>query len=98
MQTPQKIGDKGELKVTELCVDADLNVSQQIPDRTGKDRIIEWPQLAPVGTISLDTRPSPLTCVLQIKSILEKNTSIRIKLSAAEILARDLRPAFMALF
>jgi hypothetical protein len=94
--TPQQIGDKGELKVTELCIDADLSVSQQIPDRTGKDRVIEWPPLAIVGSMSLDTRPPPLTCVLPIKSVLEKKTSIRIKLSAAEFLARDLRPTFIA--
>jgi hypothetical protein len=94
--TPQEIGDKGELKVTELCQDAKLSVSQLLPDRTGKDRVIEWPLPPLTGAMSLDTRPSPLTCVLQIKSILEKKKSIRIKLSAAELLARDLRPAFIA--
>lgn len=89
------IGDLGELKFRELCRAATLDVAQPIPDRTGKDLIIEWPPLSPSCGMSFDTRPAPLVGIVQVKSIIAAKSRIVISLSAAERLARDLRPAFI---
>ena len=89
------IGDLGELKFSELCRAAGLDVAQPVPDRTGKDRIVEWPPLTPKGGMSFDTRPAPLACIVQVKSIAAHKSRISISLTAAERLARDPRPAFI---
>jgi hypothetical protein len=63
---------------------------------TGKDRHVEFPFVEPVGSLTFDTRPAPLACYVQVKTLLAKNDRFEMPLSAAERLARETKPCFVA--
>jgi hypothetical protein len=69
-----------------------LYASRPDPDRTGKDFVVEW---KPDEKWGFDTRPPPRKCKIQIKSTRLGSRQVRVKLSAAEWLAKDLAPAFI---
>ena len=92
------MGALGENKFDELCRRADLNVSALIPDMTGKDRLVEFPFLTPTDNLTFDTRSAPLACYVQIKTILISNKTIKMRLSTAELLAKETKPAFICVF
>ena len=86
------IGRIGENRFEELCRLAGLECSKPEPDRTGKDRIVEWPV---AGEMSLDNRPSPRIAHVQIKSTTNPKGKIKIKLASLEWLIFNDTPAFI---
>lgn len=92
------IGRKGERKFDELCDDARLLSSTPQPDVTGKDRIVEFPFEVDDNSESLDNRSSILSCYVQIKTIGHAKRAVRLRLTAAERLVRDLNPTFIVTF
>lgn len=89
------MGRLGERKFDDLCDLAGLAVSTLLPDMTGKDRYVEFPLVPVVGTLTYDTRPAPLACYVQIKTLLRNNRRFGMRLSAAERLAHETKPAFV---
>jgi hypothetical protein len=63
---------------------------------TGKDRHVEFPFVEPVGSLTFDTRPSPLACYVQVKTSHYRIDRFEMRLSAAERLARETKPSFVA--
>ncbi|MEW6437523.1 MAG: hypothetical protein AB1508_10215 [Pseudomonadota bacterium] len=92
----EKIGRRGERKFDDLCELAGLTVSMLHPDMTGRDRHVEFPLAALDGPFTYDTRLPPLACYVQIKTLLAKNDKFELRLSIAERLARESKPAFIA--
>ncbi|MGV4796264.1 hypothetical protein [Rhizobium sp. F40D2] len=100
--TPQgeeldRIGDLGEGEFRTLCRKAKLHCSKVDPDRTGKDFVVEFQLAESGGFVSMDRRPPPIQIVVQVKTILAKNDTARLSLSVAERLAKDTRPAAVAI-
>lgn len=93
--TSEQIGAIGESRVHHLCILAKLEATKPDPDRTGKDLIIEWPLAPPSDDAPYDMRPAPRACIAQVKSVLPGTKHVELKLSAAERLIRDPRPAFL---
>lgn len=91
-----RIGRLGERKFDDLCDRAGLAVSVPSPDMTGKDRHVEFPFVEPVGFLTFDTRPAPLACYVQVKTLFTKYDRFEMRLSAAERLARESKPSFVA--
>jgi hypothetical protein len=89
-----QMGRRGERKFDQLCEDADLIVSRLDPDLTGRDRHVEFPFEEPKGPLTYDTRPPPIACYVQIKTIRAVNARIKMRLSAAARLAGETKPAF----
>lgn len=94
----ERIGDLGEIEFHRLCRLARLQCSKMVPDRTGKDFIVEFPLAPLVGVPSFDKAPPPAQVIVQVKTILEKTTAARMSLSVANRLAKDTRPAVVAIF
>lgn len=90
-----ELGEKGENRFREICADAKLICNSSDRDLTGWDAIVEFPFQAPGENSTLDNRIAPLSCHFQIKTIWEENESIRLQLSSAERLAKELKPAFI---
>lgn len=95
-ESSDRIGRLGERKFDDLCDRARLEVSAPSPDMTGKDRHVEFPFVEPAGSLTFDTRPAPLACYVQVKTLLSKNDRFAMRLSAAERLARETKPSFVA--
>lgn len=93
-----RIGDLGELEFARLCRRAGLQCGKMQPDRTGKDFTVEFNLARTNPGSSLDKRPPPVQIAVQVKTILAKNDTARISLSVAERLAKDTRPALIAIF
>lgn len=91
-----ELGEKGESRFKEICADAKLICNRSERDRTGWDFIVEFP-IKPVA-ITLDRRPSPISSHFQIKTMWATNDACSIRLSAAERLAKDHKPAFIYVF
>ena len=94
-RSADRIGRRGERKFEDLCELAGLSVSELQPDMTAKDRLVEFPFNELTGDLTYDTRPSPRSCYVQVKTLLKNNDRVRMRLSAAERLARDLKPTFI---
>lgn len=94
-----ELGKKGEARFSEICSDTKLVRNPSIDhDRTGWDYIVEFEQQAPSGGETLDTRRSPLSAHVQVKTMWNKNDRFRMRLSAAERLAKEPKPAFVCVF
>ena len=91
------IGRIGENCFQDLADRARLIIGQIVPDRLGRDRILEF-EFEAKSSQSYDRRPPPIGCSVQIKSILKKNRTILLSLSVAERLAADTRPVFICIF
>jgi hypothetical protein len=92
------IGRKGEALFDAYCAEADLISNPPALDRTDWDRIVEFldgPDAVQRGSFTLDNRPPPLSCHVQIKTLSAGSRSCRLRLSAAERLAKDPKPAFI---
>jgi hypothetical protein len=96
--TPEQIGKAGELKLDELCNETSVKCVALVPDLLGVDRHLEFPSAPSSEFVSLDTRPPPLSCYVQVKSKSPKQRSWNMSLSVAERLAKSGKPAFIALF
>ena len=64
---------------------------------TGKDFLVEFPLAAPEGAYTLDTRPIPLSCYVQVKTITCRIHRIKVNLKAAERLVKESKPTFIAI-
>jgi hypothetical protein len=94
-----ELGKKGEARFSEICSDAKLIRNPSTDhDRTGWDYIVEFGQQPPVGDATLDTRRSPLSSHVQVKTMWDTNDRFRMRLSAAERLAKEPKPAFVYVF
>lgn len=92
-----RIGGLGENEFQNLCIRARLHCSKVHPDKTGKDFIVEFPLSSPSPTVPFDKAPPPVQVVVQVKTILSKTTSAKLALSVASRLAKDTRPAVVAI-
>lgn len=93
--TSDHIGRLGELHFDRLVNKARLLSCRLDPDRIGRDRIVEFELEDGAGGGSFDTRPAPIGCSVQIKTVLSHTRRVRISLSNAMRLAGDPRPAFI---
>jgi hypothetical protein len=90
-----ELGGKGENRLAELLLDARLKPNSPDRDRVGWDSVVTWPldETAPA-----DSRPEPLACHIQAKTVWSGNGTISINLSTFEYIAKDARPAFIIVF
>lgn len=94
-----ELGKKGEARFSEICNDTKLIRNPSTDhDRTGWDYIVEFDQVPPSGNATLDTRRSPLSSHVQVKTMWNTNDRFRMRLSAAERLAKEPKPAFVYVF
>lgn len=91
--TSDQLGKKGESRFPELCVDAGLVPNGSTWDRRGWDFIVDWPHSD--AALAYDSRPAPLSCLVQVKTIWTTSTAIKLRLSSVEHLAKDTRPTFI---
>ena len=77
------IGRRGERAFEDLCERARRKPE---PDMTGKDYLVEFPFEDPEGIYTLDNRPIPLSCYVQVKTATYKTERVKIYLKAAEYL------------
>jgi hypothetical protein len=91
---PESRGRLGELKLEQLCVEGGLTANRVGHDRTGWDFNVEFP-FSPDRRARLDSRPSPPQARVQVKTVMHKETSFKIRLSAAERLAKYPLTAFI---
>jgi len=94
--TSDELGAVGEQEFGRLCAQAKLVCNKSERDRTGWDFIVEFPMVAPGPRLSLDQRATTAAHV-QLKTT-ATTSPISLRLSAAERLAKDVRPAFIVVF
>jgi hypothetical protein len=90
-----ELGEKGESRFQEICADAKLTCNKSTRDRTGWDFLIEFPFEPPIGDRTLDKRRSATSCHLQLKTIWADSERVTLRLSSAERLAKEPKPAFV---
>ncbi|MBV8735689.1 MAG: hypothetical protein JO007_00210 [Alphaproteobacteria bacterium] len=90
-----ELGAKGEAKFEGLCADAKLTCNKSSRDRTGWDYLVEFPFDIPLGEKTLDKRGSAISCHVQVKTVWWDNPRIKLRLSSAERLAKEPKPAFI---
>jgi hypothetical protein len=98
MLNADELGEKGQSRFRELCAEARLVSNEAGRDRTGWDFIIEFPFIQAIEQGSLDIRPTPLSCHVQVKTILTTTPDISMRLSSAERLAKEVKPTFIYVF
>lgn len=92
------LGETGEALFKNLCARTGLNCIKSDRDRTGWDFVVEFPFARAGGIDTLDQRQKT-TCNVQLKSTaIVGKRSISLKLSAADLLAKDSHPAFIVVF
>ena len=89
-----ELGEKGEAVFRSLCADVKLVCNKAERDRTGWDFIVEFPFERTREGRTLDARSAPLSCHIQQKTVWKGNDRIKIRLSSAERLAKELKPSF----
>src|ERR1700748_712130 len=89
------LGEKGQSRFQEICVDAALYANKSTRDRPGWDYIVEFPFVDGPSPSAIDSRPAPLSCHVQVKTILSTTDRITLRLSGAERLAKEIKPAFI---
>lgn len=92
-----ELGEKGESHFKEICADAGLICNKSDRDRSGWDFIVEFP-LDKAKETTLDKRISPLSCHIQLKTMKDGNKSFKMRLTSAERLAKEVKPAFVYVF
>jgi hypothetical protein len=98
MLNADELGEKGESHFREICADAKLICNSAGRDRTGWDFIVEFPFDSPDDQSTLDKRSSPISCHIQVKTMWTTSDSFRMRLSSAERLAKEPKPAFIYIF
>jgi len=98
MLNADQLGRKGEHHFSEICTDAKLTCNPSTYDRTGWDFIVEFPYDPPCPQSSLDKRHSPVSCHVQVKTMWDTSDEFRMRLSSAERLAKEPKPAFVYIF
>jgi hypothetical protein len=89
------LGEKGQSYFQLICADAKLVCNKATRDRTGWDFIVEFPFSEIQGPHSLDSRSVPLSSHVQVKTLRAQNDRFEMRLSSAERLAKDIKPAFV---
>lgn len=89
-----ELGEKGETWFSHECANARLNSNKSGRDRAGWDFIVDFPAGAYVGA-EFDSRPPPLSCMVQVKAINEGKKSAVLNLAMAERLAKQVKPSFI---
>jgi hypothetical protein len=97
MVSADELGEMGQARFKEICAAAGLICNQSNRDRTGWDFIVEFP-FANTASMDVETRQTPLSCHVQVKTLLERNDRFEMRLSSAERLAKELKPAFVYVF
>lgn len=87
-----QLGKKGEARFPELCTDAGLIPNPATWDRKGWDFVVDWPF---DDTGPLDSRPTPFSCLVQLKTIWQGAKAVRLRLSSLEHIAKDAKPSFL---
>jgi hypothetical protein len=97
--TNDELGEKGEAHFKEICADAGLICNKADRDRAGWDFVIDFkfPDKT-ASTVTLEGRKAPLSCHVQLKTVLENTDAIEMRLSSAERLAKELKPSFVYVF
>lgn len=93
------LGEKGEAKFADLCTDANLIVNRVGRDRSGWDFVVQQDAVA-APHIPLDARPALWTYFVQVKAVWrdQGRARIRLTLAAAERIAKQSDPAYIAAF
>src|SRR5205809_6637408 len=91
-------GAKGESRFQEICEDAGLICNKSTRDRSGWDFIVEFQFGDAEDPSPLDSRTPPLSCHVQVKTLRAENDRFRMRLSSAERLAKEIKPAFVYVF
>ncbi|WP_147262663.1 hypothetical protein [Roseiarcus fermentans] len=94
---PDRIGSIGEGRFRELCELAGLAISKPFPDMTGKDFSVEFDFVEPIRSLTLDTRPSALEFIAQVKTIGHSSRRVSLDLRVAERLVRNPTPTFLVI-
>lgn len=87
-----ELGSKGESRFPELCNDAGLIPNPSTRDRKGWDYVVDWKFTEPGP---LDSRPTPKSCLVQLKTVWAGAKTIKLRLSSLEHIAKDLKPSFL---
>ena len=100
MLNSDELGEKGESRFREICADAKLICNKADRDRTGWDFIVEFPfdDSHEIKKNTLDNRPSPFSCHIQVKTLLASSDDFKMRLSSAERLAKEQKPSFVFIF
>lgn len=88
-----ELGEKGQQQFGVWCADAGLTCNPSTRDRAGWDFVVDFPHQPSV--LSLDHRPGPLSCIVQLKTVQKTTPSVRLRLDMAERLAKEAKPAFI---
>lgn len=89
-----ELGHIGETKFSAMCAEVGLICNPSLRDRAGWDFIVDFPQDSNVLQV-FDKRAAPLSCAVQVKSLNAGRRTVSLRLTAAERLAKDPKPAFV---
>jgi hypothetical protein len=92
MNKQQKLGYKGQQRFGELCADVGLTYNSSQVDLAGWDFIVNFPD---DESERVDRRRTPLSCLVQVKTIEHTTRLAVLKLNMAQRLALDTLPAFI---
>lgn len=90
------LGAKGENRFAEWCEDEGLICNKSLRDRAGWDYLVDFEHDEKSSEL-LDHRKQPLSCVVQVKSIYDSTSRIKVKLNMAERLAKEPKPSFFVI-
>ncbi|WP_137180581.1 hypothetical protein [Roseomonas sp. AR75] len=93
---PDQLGAKGEARFPELCLDGRIECNRSERDRTGWDFLVEFP-ISEGDASPLHDRRMPLEARVQVKTIWEGQSRVKLRLSSAERLAKAPTPAFLCI-
>lgn len=94
----EDLGESAESLFKHLCDRAGLTANKSNRDRTGWDFIVDFPFRDERSPRTLDQRQK-VTCHVQVKATASLgNGSVSLKLSAADLLAKDSRPSLIVVF
>lgn len=88
------IGDLGEADFDRLCTSANLVATRPKKDQYGWDYLVEFPPEI-IPSLALDSQPSPIKCMVQVKSTKKHTGNFQVKLSAMLELTRAQMPSFV---
>lgn len=92
---PDQLGAMGEAKFAEMCESVGLIANKSTRDRNGWDYIVAFNHDDAGNEVTLDARAAPASCHVQVKTVLDKTPEVKLRLSSAEWLAKELKPAFI---
>ncbi|MGN6423262.1 MAG: hypothetical protein ACTHLA_08140 [Asticcacaulis sp.] len=88
----ERLGRLGERQFALQCHPS-FHCNKAEEDRTGWDYYVEWPNPSPDTSI-IDTRPVPISCAVQVKTIWTSTHIVTAPLSSVERLAKEPKPSF----